>query len=282
MSNTDWSFEDASLLADEPAMTETAESTSSALGVEEEEEEEEEDKEESLGGAGKMTQDLFRSDNAKVNAVLDDLNREFLNDKENCDTFTAWGGGAALVHLLKNLLKRAMKKAPACDQVSELNELVELTTLHKTLNAITSLTYHSETGRAGITTVGGVEAAVKAMKTFPKCQALQEHGCAALRNLASYSIVKAKAIESGVIEVLLAAVIMHLGSATVCENACGALVKNVDKSKENTWLLINLGGGAVVAKVTTKWPDNTIVQTDVRRLAQMFGWVWTMQSSPKK
>jgi hypothetical protein len=277
MSNTDCSFDDASLLTDEPAMTEKAESASSVLSVEEEK-----DEEESLGGAGKMIQDLFRSDNAKVNAVLDDLNREFLNDKtvENCDTVAAWGGCAALVHLLKDRLKKVMKKAPACDQVSELNELVELTTLHKTLNAISSLTCQSETSRVGITILGGVEAAVEVMKTFPKCQALQEHGCAALRNLAGYSIGKAKVIELGGIQVLLAAVTMHLGSAVICENVCGALVKIVDDSKyTTTWLLINLGGGVAVAKVTNKWSHcNPTIQKDVRRLAYCFGAQWTRES----
>jgi hypothetical protein len=66
-----------------------------------------------------------------------------------------------------------------------------------------------------------------------------------------------------------------LNSANVCENACGALVNIASSSKENTWLLINLGGGAAVAKVGTKWPDNTIVQTNVRRLAHLSVAEWT-------
>jgi hypothetical protein len=70
-----------------------------------------------------------------------------------------------------------MKKVPECDQVSELNELAELTTLHKTLEAIICLTYGSEMGNVGIATVGGVEAAAKVMRTFPKCRRLQMHAC---------------------------------------------------------------------------------------------------------
>jgi hypothetical protein len=100
MRNTDCDFDDASLLTVEPALMETTESVSSALGTEEE------DEGVSLGGVGKMIQDLAHSDNAKVNAALDD----FLNDKENRDTVIVWGGCPALVHLLKDRLKKAMKK----------------------------------------------------------------------------------------------------------------------------------------------------------------------------
>jgi hypothetical protein len=122
--------------------------------------------------------------------------------------------------------KKAIKKLLACEQVSELNELAELTTLHKTLNAITKLTYHSETARFLIATIGGVEAVVKVMQTFPKCQTLQEYSSVTLLNLSCCSIGEAKAIELGEIEVLLAAVNNHLDSAIVCEKACGALVQH--------------------------------------------------------
>jgi hypothetical protein len=266
MCNTDCDFDDASLLTDAPEMTETTETASSALGAEEDDEDDEE--EEYLEGVG-MIQDLAHSDNAKVNAALDALSLDVQKGKENCDAVTAWGGCAALVHLLKDRLKKATKKAPACDQVSELNELVELTTLHKTLNAITKLTYHSETARVFIATVGGVKALVKVMKSFPKCQTLQERACAALRNVACCSIGKVKAFESGGIELLLAAVNNHLGSTLVCEKACGALVNIVRCSKENTELLISLGGATAVAKVRTKWPDNNDVQARVRDLANL-------------
>jgi hypothetical protein len=262
MCNTDCDFDDASLLTDAPEMTETTESASSALGAEEDEDEEEE----SLEGVGKMIQDLAHSDNAKVNAALAALSLDVRKGKENCDTVTAWGGCAALVHLLRDRLKKATKKVPACDQVSELKELAELTTLHKTLQAIIYLTYGSEMGKVGIATIGGTEAAVKVMKTFPKCRALQERACTVLRNLSCCSIGITKAIESGGIELLLAAVNNHLGSAIVCQDACGALVNFVRCSKENTRLLIALCGTAAVAKVRTKWPDDNDVQVHVRAL----------------
>jgi hypothetical protein len=66
---------------------------------------------------------------------------------------------------------------------------------------------------------------------------------------------------------VLAAVNTQLGSAILCENGCWALFNIVKGSKENTGLLITLGGGAAVAKVRTKWPDNNDVQTQVRKLA---------------
>jgi hypothetical protein len=40
-------------------------------------------------------------------------------------------------------------------------------------------------------------------------------------------------------------------------------------SKENTELLISLGGATTVAKVRTNWPDNNDVQAQVRMLANL-------------
>jgi hypothetical protein len=91
---------------------------------------------------------------------------------------------------------------------------------------------------------------------------------------------KKQAIELGGIELLLAAIARHVDSAGVCEKACWALFNIVYDSNENTRLLISLGGGAAVAKVRTKWPDNTRVQTQVRRLnnlivlAEMKAWFY--------
>jgi hypothetical protein len=107
------------------------------------------------------------------------------------------------------------------------------------------------------------------MKTFPKCQYLQRRACGVLCNMANCSIGEAKAIESGGIEVLLAAINNHLKSADVCDNACSALWNIARCRKENTELLINLGVGAAVAKVRTKWPDNNDIQAHVRDLADM-------------
>jgi hypothetical protein len=58
-----------------------------------------------------------------------------------------------------------------------------------------------------------VEAVVKVMQSFPKCHALQSRVCCAPRNLVGCSIGKAKAIESGGIEVLLVVVNNHLDYA---------------------------------------------------------------------
>jgi hypothetical protein len=225
----------------------------------------------------KLIQDLAHFDNAKVNAALDALFN--LNLKQKYDTVTAWGGCAALVHLLKDRLKTVMQKSPSCDQVTELNEQLELETIEKTLFVIVKLTYHSsEMGRFGMVAVGGVAAVVEAMRTFPKCQILQRRGCNALRNLAACNIGVAKAIESGGIEVLLAAIHNHLDSEILCESACQALVNIVSGSKENTGLLIILGGGAAVDKVRAKWPDANDVQTRVRKLASLFGAEWNARA----
>jgi hypothetical protein len=80
---------------------------------------------------------------------------------------------------------------------------------------------------------------------------------------------KTKAIELGGIELLLAAVNNHLDSASVCQYACWALYNIVLGSKENTELLISLGGATAVAKARRKWPDDDKLQTQVRRLVNL-------------
>jgi hypothetical protein len=219
---------------------------------------------------GKMIQDLFRSDNAKVNAALDALYLGLDEDKTKCESFVTAGGCFVLVQLLKKCLDKAIDRIPACDQVTELNELAELTTLSKTLSVIVRLTFRHEQSSVGIAAIGGAEAVVKTMKTFPNCQMLQEDACGALLNLTCYNTTgKKEAIESGGIEVVLVAINNHLGSSFLCERACKALFNIANGSKENTGLLITLGGGAGVAKLRTKWSNDDNLKTKVRRLADL-------------
>jgi hypothetical protein len=309
---------------------------------------------------GKMIRDLSSYDNAQVNAALVALGLDLSEDKKKRDRLQAIGGCVALVQLMKNCLEKAIDRVPVCEQVTDLNEIPELRTLHKTLIVIIILTYwRFESRVVGITAIGGVEVVVKILKTFPKCealqkgacfvlgnlgdinvtgkkniiesggietllsaannhfnsadvcesvcwalskiafrhyeskarftaiggvevvvkvmktfprsQALQEGACASLVNLTCCSIGLAKAVESGGIKMLLAAVNNHLGSLYICKHACWALSKIVRGSKENTGLLITLGGATSVAKVRTKWPNDDYVQTKVQRLAQLIG-----------
>jgi hypothetical protein len=160
-----------------------------------------------------------------------------------------------------------------------LNELAELTTLFKTLSVIINWTCHQDESRVRIVAIGGVEAVVKVMQTFPKCQDLQVNASHSLVNLtASCNVGITKAIEAGGVEVLLAAVNNHLNSAYVCEHACWALYNIMCGTKENAGLLIDLGNGAAVSKVRKEWPDNDHLQTMVRYLtmfivAEMNAWV---------
>jgi hypothetical protein len=119
--------------------------------------------------------------------------------------------------------------------------------------------------------VGGVEQIVRATQTFPNSQKLQRAACGALYNLTFCSIGKKKAVESGEIEVLLAALANHLNSADICKNACCTLCNIVEESKEHTKLLVYLDGAAAVAKVRNEWPDNDNIQTEVRSLAKSIG-----------
>jgi hypothetical protein len=229
----------------------------------------------SIESIGKMVQDLAHSDNDTVNAALADLDLHIKNghEKKNGKIQTV-GGCLALVQLLKKCLDKAIATIPACDEVTEVNEFDELWTLNKTLEVINGLTYEHDESLVGITAIGGVEVAVKIMNTFPKCADLQLRACVAVINLATCNIGKARIIESGGIEALLATVTNHLNSENMCGNTCWALSNIVDGSKENAGLLISLGGGAAVEKVRRKWPDNIDVQSHVKVLANTFAAEW--------
>jgi hypothetical protein len=231
--------------------------------------------EDSIESIGQMIQDLFHSDNAKVNTALDALKVDLNKDKEKCSKIQGVGGCLALVLLLKKCLDNSIDIIPACDQVTELNELAELATLRKTLGVIINLTFNHHESRVGISRIGGVEAVVKVMKTFPKCQVLQVNASKSLLNLTYNNATgKVTIIESGGIEVLLAAINNHLGCASVCLKACSTLFSAANASKEKNGLLIRLGVGVIVDKVRTKWPDNKAVQTQVRKLANLIAMEW--------
>ncbi len=247
-----------SLHVDTPVTTEKANTTNTASAITARHEE-------WIQSIGKLIQDLFHSDNAKVNAALDALDLDFIKDKKNCESLVTAGGCFVLTHLMKNCLDKAIGEIPACDQVTKLTEFIELTTIHKTLNVITSLTFWHAESKIGIAAIGGVEAVVKVMKTFPKCQILQKRACDALCYLTWCSIVKTKAIESCGLEALLAAIDNHLDSAYICKTACWALFNIVIGCKETIELLISLGGVATVLKVRTKWPDIDEVHKEVKR-----------------
>jgi hypothetical protein len=111
----------------------------------------------------------------------------------------------------------------------------------------------------------------RSVRTFPKCFDLQRPACFALRNLASCNLDKKKSVETGAMEVLVAAVNNHLNSADVCRFGCWALSNIVMESKENTELLISLGGAAAVSNVRKEWLDNDNIQIQVQSPAKLIG-----------
>jgi hypothetical protein len=214
--------------------------------------------------------DLSGSDNVEINAALVALSLDLKNDPTTCDDTFSAGGCRALVHLFQNCLQKAIDEIPACDEVTKLNKHAELKTLHRALGVIIGLTFQLDESRVAIASIGGVEVVVKVMKTFPKCETLQECACIALRNLAYCSIGKTNAIESGGIKVLLAAINNHLlGSANVCKTACWALFNIVRGNKRTIELWISLDGRAAVSKVRSKWPEsNEVYQRVLRQLTE--------------
>jgi hypothetical protein len=168
---------------------------------------------EALQRIGKAIQNLFHSDSARVFT-------DIKTDKNNSEHVVTAGGCFALTQLVKNCLQKAIGKIPKCEQDTKFNELTELNTLKESLKVITILTYQHQASTFGITAIGGVEAVVKVMKVFPNCQALQSSAARLLENLTCSNIVgKNIAVNTGGIQILLAAVNNHLASADVCRNA---------------------------------------------------------------
>jgi hypothetical protein len=223
---------------------------------------------ESMVCIGALVQDLFHFDYARGDATFTALNLDLVKDKKKCDKIQAVGGCFVLVHLLNKCLDKVISIFPACDQVTALNELPELTTLHKTLSVITNLTFNHYDSKVGIAAIGGMEAVVKVMRTFPECQTIQERSLIVVLNLACCSIGKIQVVETGGMEAILAAVSNHLGSAFICERASLILINLIADSSENTDLFICLGGATTVAKVKNKWPCNYRIQNGMRHLSK--------------
>jgi hypothetical protein len=235
----------ASLQIDTPAATEEATTVNSAAATTTEDDD-------VIKRIGKMIQDLAHSDNAKVNAALDAL---FLGlaekDKKQCDNIQAVGGCLALLQLLHKYLDKTIAIIPACDQVIELNELAELTTLHKTLSVIIRLTFLHEESKVGITAIGGVEAVVKVMKTFPRCQTLQEYACRALANLTYKNVTgKKQATESGGCLVLV----------QLMKNTLDVITNVTHQHEESKVGITAVGGVEAVVKVMKTFPKCQVLQ----------------------
>jgi hypothetical protein len=218
---------------------------------------------ESMESVGASIQDLFHSDNVKVKAALDALYQD-LHENEKRDIFVAAGGYVAVVQVVRDCLKTG--KILAYARVTKLSALDELRTLDKSLALILYLTRHPNEISNGISSVGGVEAVVKVMKAFPKCLALQASACVVLCNLSHCSIGNRKAVASGSMDVLLAAVKNILNSTEVCHAACLALSRIIATSKENTALFNSSGGVTTVAKVKMDYPDDNGVREAIRLL----------------
>jgi hypothetical protein len=217
---------------------------------------------------GSLIQELFDSDNSKVNAALDAFDADLYEDKTKCNKIVTVGGCHALMQLVKNCIAKGIEDIPDHDQVTDLSQ-PELKTLFKALAVITNLTYHHDESQVGITVIGGVDAVVKVMETFPLCRELQRSVCASLCNLTCCSLGKKKALEAGGITVLIAAVTKHTDSSLVCQHACDTLENIIDGNMEHTRVFMNAGGVAALSKVRNKWPENKRIQASVLGLSKL-------------
>jgi hypothetical protein len=119
----------------------------------------------------------------------------FLHD-ESQTGITAIGGVEVVVKVMKTFPKcQILRTCSACNQVKEWCAVAKLTTLLKTLYVITNLTFQHKESQVGITAVGGMEAVVKVMKTFPKCQILQRSACGVLANLTYRNVTATKQVK---------------------------------------------------------------------------------------
>jgi hypothetical protein len=211
-------------------------------------------------------QDLALSDNAKVKAAHDALHLDLCENEKKCDNIQAVEGCYALVQLLKNCLDKATDERRVRAEVTNLYRFPELKTLSKMLCVIIDLTHEHDERQVGFSAIGGVEAVVKVMKSFPKCQTLQKYACIVLLDLALCRVGKKKVAEKVGIEVLIAAINNHLGHADRCERACSILMIVITDSNDNTELFIDLGGATAVVKVKNRWPENDKIQIQTRHL----------------
>jgi hypothetical protein len=211
----------------------------------------------------KLFPDLFHSDSAKARAALDTLFWDLYEEK--LDEVQAAGGYLVLVKVVKDCLRNATENMLACDGRGVTN--FEFTELNAAIYAIVLLTNGHHKSRVEISMVDGVETIVKVMDSFPKCLALQENACAALRNLTYCSIGKKKASEAGqTIDILLAAMKKHLVSFNLCEYAVLALRNFVTDDNISTKFLLRGGGVAAAIKVREKWINKGSVQRAVQML----------------
>jgi hypothetical protein len=214
----------------------------------------------------KLFPDLYHSDSAKVTAALDALYMDIYENK--LDPIDEPGCSFAPVRLVKEYLKRATERLPACDRVGRMNDFAELKPLNAAIDVIVLLTHRHDESRVGISMIGGVEAIVKVTESFPNCLALQENACAALRNLTYCNLGKKKALEVQTIPLLLATVKNHLISRCLCVHAILALRNVIKGGNESTKLLLSSGGFvAAIYKVRDKWPEEDSVQEAVQMLA---------------
>jgi hypothetical protein len=116
------------------------------------------------------------------------------------------------------------------------------------------LTYRHDESKVGINAIGGIQAVVDVMRTFPKCQDLQRTACNTLFNLTCCSIGKKKAVEANAMQVLLDAVHNHQDNPPLCERALYAMQHIIKGSKERTkqFLASGVSTTTAVTSPTTK------------------------------
>jgi hypothetical protein len=186
-------------------------------------------RDESMESIRHLIQDVFNhSDNAKVIAALDRLDLD-LHKENKAEQIQAVGGCFALVYLVNRCLKKVLARLFHLDQVTKLSKRPEL---FQSLDVITNLTVQHDDSKIGISSVGGVEAILKVMKTLPTCEILLVKASHTLLSLTSCSIGKKKASEAGAVAIVLNVVKHHMRCASICEHTCDAFYRLLKRSKE--------------------------------------------------
>lgn len=99
----------------------------------------------------------------------------------------------------------------------------------------------------------GIPAIVEAMETHYKCPGVQEHGCAALRNLTSSNVANRTQVgEAGGIRTIIGAMRYHAESAKICDKAVAALGNLSLKHPENRRTIGMEGGIAAILHAMRK------------------------------
>ena len=105
----------------------------------------------------------------------------------------------------------------------------------------------AEGNAQAVSDLGGAANIVQAMETHQSCPGVQEHGCAALRNLVATEVdARTIAGKVGAVQAVIGAMRYHRGSVKVCDKGLATLANLSLRHPENRMMIGKEGGVGVI------------------------------------